>query len=74
MGDNLERNIWHQTDDMDIVERIFPNIMVEDIGGKKEIVYPHSKPEVRPRIKSIVSKEFGGIDHLPDKMSNLLKY
>ena len=74
MGDNLERNIWHQTDDMDIVERILPNIMVEDIGGEKEMVYPHIKPEMMPRIKSIVSKEFGGIDHLPDKMSNLLKY
>jgi hypothetical protein len=37
------------------------------------MAYPHSKPEVRTRIKSIVIKEFGGIDHLPDKMFNLLK-
>ena len=59
---------------MDVVERILPNILVEDIGGEKEMAYPHSKPEVRTRIKSIVIKEFGGIDHLPDKMFNLLKY
>ena len=74
MGECLKRNIWDQIDDMDVVERILPNILVEDIGGEKEMVYPHSKPEVRTRIKSIVIKEFGGIDHLPDKMFNLLKY
>jgi len=49
-------------------------MMVEDIGGEKEMVYPHSKPEVRTRIKSIAVKEFGGIDHLPDEMSDLMKY
>lgn len=62
----------------DIVERIIPNLMVEDdcesIGGEKEMVYPHLKPEVRLRTKSIVVKEFGGLDHLPDEMSDLINY
>ena len=62
----------------DIVERIIPNILVEDdcesIGGEQEMVYPHLKLEVMSRIKSIVVKEFGGIDHLPDKISDLVNY
>lgn len=74
MGECLKRNIWDQIDDMDVVERILPNILVEDIGGEKEMVYPHSKPEVWTRIKSFVIKEIGGIDHLPDEMSDLMKY
>ena len=46
----------------------------ESIGGGKKMVYLNIKPEVRTRIKSIAVKEFGGIDHLPGKMSNLIKY
>ncbi len=61
-----------------IVERIIPNILVEDdcesIGGNKEMVYPHLKPEVLIRIKSIVVKEFGRIDYLPNEISDLMNY
>ena len=63
----------------DVVERIrpLPDVIVEDdcesIGGKVEMVYPNLKPELRDRIKSIVVKEFGGIDHIPDKISELMK-
>jgi len=55
----------------DIAERILPDILVEDdcesIGGKKEMTITNVKPEIRKRIKSIVVKEFGGIDNLPNK-------
>jgi hypothetical protein len=30
------------------------------------MTYPHLKPELKAKIKSIVVKEFGGIDHPPD--------
>jgi hypothetical protein len=54
----------------EIVERIMPDVLIEDdcesIGREKEMVYPHLHPEVRSKIKSIVVKEFGGIDHLAD--------
>lgn len=62
----------------DIAERILPDILIEDdcesIGGEKEMVYPHVKQELRTKIKSIIVKEFGGIEHLPDNISDLLKY
>ena len=34
----------------------------------------HVRPEIKKRIKSIPIREFGGIDHLPDKISALLRY
>jgi hypothetical protein len=74
MGEGLERNIWDQTDGMDIVERIIPNILVEDIGGENEMICPHIELEVRIRIKSIVVKEIGGVDHLLDEISDLMNY
>jgi hypothetical protein len=62
----------------DIAERIMPDIIIEDdcesIGGEKEMVYPHIRQELKPKIKSIVVKEFGGIDHLPNKISALRNY
>ena len=62
----------------DIAEKIMPDILIEDdcesIGGKDEMTITHVKPEIKKKIKSIVVKEFGGIDHLPDKISALLKY
>jgi hypothetical protein len=61
-----------------IVERIMPDILIEDdcesIGGEIEMVYPHLAPEMKKRIKSIVVKEFGGIDHLPDHLPDLINY
>lgn len=53
----------------DVAERIKPDILVEDdcesIGGDIEMTYPHMRPESRAEVKSIVVREFGGIDHLP---------
>jgi hypothetical protein len=60
----------------DVVERVLPDIIVEDdcesIGGEKEMTYPHIKQELKLRIKSIVVREFGGIDHLPNNVSDLM--
>jgi hypothetical protein len=62
----------------DVVERVLPDVLIEDdcesIGGQKEMAYPHIRPEFQARIKSIVVKEFGGIDHLPDDISALRGY
>ncbi|VVB60937.1 Uncharacterised protein [uncultured archaeon] len=59
----------------DVAERTIPDILVEDdcesIGGEKEMTYPHIKPEIKVKIKSIVVKEFSGIDNLPDNISEL---
>ena|SRR4030042_1320539 len=64
----------------DVVEKIrpLPDVIVEDdcesIGGEAEMVYPNLKPELKSKIKSIVIKEFGGIDYLPDRISELMKW
>jgi len=59
----------------DVVERVMPDIIVEDdcesIGGKDKMIYMHVKPELKRRVKSVVIREFGGIDHLPDSISEL---
>jgi hypothetical protein len=62
----------------DVAERASPDVIIEDncesIGGEEEMAYPHIKKELKPRIKSIVVKEFGGIDHLPGNITDLLNY
>lgn len=59
----------------DVAESVLPDILIEDdcesIGGEKEMTYPRIKSELKPRIKSIVVKEFGGIDPLPGDVSEL---
>lgn len=61
----------------DVAEKLMPDILVEDdcesIGGKQEMTYPAIKKELKAKIKSVVVKEFGGIDHLPDNIFTLLK-
>jgi len=62
----------------DIAERVLPDILIEDdcesIGGEPEMTYPHIRLELKEKMKSVVVKEFGGIDHLPDDITNLMKY
>jgi hypothetical protein len=62
----------------DVAERVLPDVLIEDdcesIGGEIEMTYTHIKPEVKTMIKSIVVKEDRGIDHLPDNLSDLVKY
>jgi hypothetical protein len=61
----------------DVVERIrpLPDVIIEDdcesIGGKVEMVFPNLEPELKDRIKSIVVKEFEGIDHVPNRVGEL---
>src|SRR3989344_6311164 len=60
----------------DIAERIIPDFLIEDdcesIGGEKEMTITFVKPEIKQKIKSIVIKEFGGIDRLPEDIKNLI--
>lgn len=62
----------------DVAERVMPDILIEDdcesIGGEAEMTYPHIREDLKPKIKSIIVKEFQGIDHLPENLSLLLKY
>lgn len=59
----------------DVAERVMPEILVEDdcesIGGEKEMTYPHISESIRRKIKSVVVREFGGIDDLPDNIDLL---
>lgn len=60
----------------DVVECIdpLPDVLVEDDCesiGQEEMTYPTLPPAVRAKIKSIIVKEFGGIDHLPDDIFQL---
>jgi hypothetical protein len=58
-----------------IAERIIPDVLVEDdcesIGGEKEMTITFVRPEIKQKIKSIVVKEFSGIDNLPDDLNIL---
>lgn len=67
--------IYHRASNEDyknVVERILPlpDILIEDdcesIGGKDEMTYPYLSSDIKKLVKSIVVKEFGGIDYLPD--------
>ncbi|MGE5627555.1 MAG: hypothetical protein ACM3X7_05480 [Solirubrobacterales bacterium] len=62
----------------DIIEMVKPDILIEDdcksIGGKWQMCITYVKPEVKEKIKSVVVKEFKGIDHLPRLISDLLTY
>ncbi len=59
----------------DVATMELPDVLIEDdcesIGGESEMTYPQLSPEVKRRVKSIVVREFGGIDHLPDNVSEL---
>jgi len=58
-----------------IVERIMPDVLIEDdcesIGGEKEMAITFVRPDIKAGIKLIVTKEFQGIDHLPDDIKVL---
>ena len=62
----------------DVAERIMPDVLIEDdcesIGGEIQMTYPHIKPGLKERIKSIVVKEFGGIDYLPNDLLELANW
>lgn len=58
-----------------IAEKVSPDAIVEDdcvsIGGEPEMIHPNMSGEARKKVKSIVVREFGGIDHLPDDLDKL---
>jgi len=62
----------------DVAETALPDVLIEDdcesIGGETEMTYPHLRPEIKSSVKSIVVKEFGGLDHLPDELQALLNW
>lgn len=54
-----------------------PDVLIEDDCqsiGPNQITYPQIRADLRGRIKSIVVPEFGGIDHLPDGLQDLLTF
>ncbi|MGH4137091.1 hypothetical protein [Clostridium sp.] len=59
----------------DIAENIIPDILIEDdcesIGGRIQMVYPNISYSVKNKIKSIIVKEFSGIDNLPSDINEL---
>ena len=61
----------------DIVENIKPDILIEDdcrsIGGKWQMCITYVNPEIKRKIKSIVVKEFKGVDHLPSMVVDLMR-
>ena len=52
----------------DLVERVRPDILIEDdcasIGGEKEWCITNVSEDIGTNIKSIIVKEFNGIDHI----------
>lgn len=58
-----------------VAEKLMPDVLIEDdcesIGGEPEMTYPHINEEFKKKIKSVVVREFGGIDHLADNIKDL---
>jgi len=58
-----------------IAEKAMPDVLIEDdcesIGGIEKMTYTHIKPDLKKKIKSVIVKEFEGIDHLPDDLEDL---
>jgi hypothetical protein len=59
----------------DIAEAVLPDVLVEDdcesIGGAEQMTITNVESTIKRRIKSVVVKEFSGVDHLPDKFELL---
>ena len=74
-GEIFHRNLGENY--KNVIERMPspPDILIEDdcesIGGEREMTYPNLDPELKQKIKSIVVKEFSGIDNLPDDLNEL---
>jgi hypothetical protein len=62
----------------DLAETVLPDVLIEDdcesIGGEQAMTITHVRSAYKQRITSIVVKEFGGIDHLPDTLAALKRY
>jgi hypothetical protein len=61
----------------DLAARERPDVLIEDDCesiGPDQITHPQIRADLRGTIKSIVVPEFGGIDHLPDGLQDLLTF
>jgi hypothetical protein len=61
----------------DAAGRESPDVLIEDdceSVGAEEITYHQIPPKTRARIKSIIVPEFGGVDRLPDSLTELLAF
>ena len=61
----------------DIIEDVKPDILIEDdcksIGGSWQMCITHVSPEIKSGIRSIIVREFGGIDHLPFSIAEFIR-
>jgi len=59
----------------DVAEKAMPDVLIEDdcesIGGMEKMSHTHIQPDLKKNIKSVVVKEFDGLNHLPDDIENL---
>jgi hypothetical protein len=59
-----------------VAEEVIPDVLIEDdcrsIGGRGNWTITYVKPEIKSLIHSIIVREFGGIDHLPEYVSGLI--
>jgi hypothetical protein len=66
---------WANEHYPDVVERVGPDILIEDdcesIGGAPEMIAPHLSAHIRARVRVWIVPEFAGIDDLPDALSDL---
>lgn len=71
--------LFRQNDEKykDVAKKIMPDVLIEDdcesIGGTEEMTITHIDPILKAKIISIRVREFGGIDHLENKISALLQ-
>ena len=73
-----EGELLHRSPDetyQQVVARNTPDIIIEDdcesIGGLPMTIYSKLDPDLKLRIASVTVKEFGGIDHLPDNLTEI---
>jgi hypothetical protein len=61
----------------DVVERILPDVLIEDdcesIGGAANMTITRTAPLLKAKIVSLPVPEFGGIDHLENDISIILR-
>lgn len=61
----------------EIAQAQMPDILIEDncesIGGKDQMTYTSINHNSSNKIKSIIVHEFGGVDHLPDQLNELME-
>lgn len=59
----------------DLVEMVYPDVLIEDdcksIGGSWQMCITYVEPKIKETIKSIIVKEFKGIDHLQHDVQKL---